>query len=991
MVTVAGTFTQRADKNLLQHSGFICIDIDNVGDLSDLKSQVYTDDYVYAGFDSVSGYGLCLIFVIKPKKHREAFAGICQYLLDKYGIVCDPTSVNESRARFVSYDPGLHYNPNAKLFDIYPQKQVPLSKIPKVIFAQNDFENIITQLQQRGVDIVVNYQEWLRVGFGLADKFGESGRTYFHQISSIGAKYNPSICDKQYTACIKAGKTGVTIASLYYYAKAAGVETVSKETRVISQTAQINKKGDRTKEDARAALQKDGINSTNADSIINQVFDQNVNSFLDDSLISKLELYLRQSYNLRRNEITRKIEIDGKFLDDKLFNDIWCDATKIFEKVTSEMLQRLINSSFTKDYNPFLDFFEKHSSRNPSGTIDALFDSIACADYQFARKFGKKWLVSIIASIHGQHSPLMIVLAGTLQGTGKCLGKGTRVLMFDGTIKNVEDVVIGDKLMGLNGASRTVLSLAHGTEQMYWIRQNKGIDYRVNESHILSLKNRDNHNTLNISVKDIFDKKGYSRYVGYRTQIENDIDKDLPVNPYFLGLWLGDGCSRLKSGLKIETEDNEIIEYLSSFTAENGYHLSKYEQKKSNSDSYGIVQGKGSGTGKKYDVDSFKNKFRALNLDRNKHIPSIYKFSSRKQRLQLLAGLIDADGSIASECNYEITQKNKTLAEDICFVCRSLGFRATMKAKVINLVPYWRITIGGNMSEIPVKISRKKIENTGFYNVLYTGIKIEKDIVDEYYGFEIDGDKLFCLEDFTVTHNTEFFRRLLPSELKDYYAESKLDAGKDDEILMTQKLLIMDDEMGGKSKKDEMKLKEMLSRQTFSLREPYGRANVDLNRLAVLCGTTNNEDILSDPTGNRRLIPIAVYNINHESYNAVDKIDVLMEAYHLYKSGFNWEMTREDIAELNSATARFEKYSSEYELCLQHFKIPDKGDVECFMTATEIKNYLETHSVQKLSLDRLGKELTRIGFEQKHKKIAKTTKRVYILSKVDTDIHQLTA
>jgi uncharacterized protein Smg (DUF494 family) len=61
------------------------------------------------------------------------------------------------------------------------------------------------------------------------------------------------------------------------------------------------------------------------------------------------------------------------------------------------------------------------------------------------------------------------------------------------------------------------------------------------------------------------------------------------------------------------------------------------------------------------------------------------------------------------------------------------------------------------------------------------------------------------------------------------------------------------------------------------------------------------------------------------------------------------------------------------------------------MTATEIKNYLETHSVQKLSLDRLGKELTRIGFEQKHKKIAKTTKRVYILSKVDTDIHQLTA
>ncbi len=60
--------------------------------------------------------------------------------------------------------------------------------------------------------------------------------------------------------------------------------------------------------------------------------------------------------------------------------------------------------------------------------------------------------------------------------------------MFDGTLKNVEDIKVGDKLMGDDSTPRNVLSITSGKEQMYWVRQNKAIDYRVNESHILSLK-----------------------------------------------------------------------------------------------------------------------------------------------------------------------------------------------------------------------------------------------------------------------------------------------------------------------------------------------------------------------------------------------------------------------------------------------------------------------------------------------------------------------
>ena len=102
---------------------------------------------------------------------------------------------------------------------------------------------------------------------------------------------------------------------------------------------------------------------------------------------------------------------------------------------------------------------------------------------------------------------------------------------------------------------------------------------------------------------------------------------------------------------------------------------------------------------------------------------------------------------------------------------------------------------------------------------------------------------------------TEFFRRLLPFELQEYYAESKLDAGKDDDILMCKKLIIMDDEFGGKSKKENKRFKELTSKQMFSIRAPYGRVSEDLTRLAVLCGTTNDFNLLDDPTGNRRILP----------------------------------------------------------------------------------------------------------------------------------------
>jgi len=198
------------------------------------------------------------------------------------------------------------------------------------------------------------------------------------------------------------------------------------------------------------------------------------------------------------------------------------------------------------------------------------------------------------------------------------------------------------------------------------------------------------------------------------------------------------------------------------------------------------------------------------------------------------------------------------------------------------------------------------------------------------------------------TGKTEWFRRLPPSSLKKYYAESKLDAGKDDDILMCQKLWVMDDEMGGKSKQDEKRFKELTSKSTFSLRAPYGRHNEDYKRLAILCGTSNAEDVINDPTGNTRILPIRVISIDHEAFNAIDKDELFMECVRAFESGEEWQLNKSELADLDAMGTDFETTPFERELILGHFSPPKAGSYSTFMTSTAIKDVIETRTRQKI-------------------------------------------
>lgn len=153
---------------------------------------------------------------------------------------------------------------------------------------------------------------------------------------------------------------------------------------------------------------------------------------------------------------------------------------------------------------------------------------------------------------------------------------------------------------------------------------------------------------------------------------------------------------------------------------------------------------------------------KSYGLIRNKHIPLDYKAGSRETRLEILAGLMDTDGSYTGK-GYDFISKRRQLSEDVAFVARSLGMAAYVASSTKSCnggapAEYWRVSISGDVDQIPCRLPHKKARpRLQKKSVLRTGIKIEPIGVGDYFGFDIDGDRLFMLGDFTVTHNTRIF------------------------------------------------------------------------------------------------------------------------------------------------------------------------------------------------------------------------------------------
>lgn len=362
------------------------------------------------------------------------------------------------------------------------------------------------------------------------------------------------------------------------------------------------------------------------------------------------------------------------------------------------------------------------------------------------------------------------------RGEGKCQAKGSLVLMFDGTLKKVEDVKVGDQLMGDDNTPRNVLSLVNGKEEMFEVIPMKGDSLTVTGDHLLSLKKRRGRvqrqgvrkrdrevgSIIDISLKDYLKESNNfkSKHLLYKVPIDWS-EQPVPIDPYFLGVWLGDGHSHIPS---ITTMDKEIVNCVHQMAESMNMEVhrlvkrKKGERIRNKAFTYNIVGIDQRTTNNKNKMNPLLNILRENNLINNKHIPQVYKANSREVRLQILAGLIDTDGNKNRDHSFQITLKNKRLMDDVLFIARSLGFHAEVrefKDRTYNNT-YYRAGITGDCSKIPVRIPRKKcLPRSNWKEVLVTGIKEVKSIGEaEYYGFNLDGNHRYVTGDFTVTHNS---------------------------------------------------------------------------------------------------------------------------------------------------------------------------------------------------------------------------------------------
>ena len=375
-------------------------------------------------------------------------------------------------------------------------------------------------------------------------------------------------------------------------------------------------------------------------------------------------------------------------------------------------------------------------------------------------------------------------------GTGKCLGKDTPVIMYNGEVKMIQNIKQGELVMGDDSTPRNVLSITSGTDEMYRVKTGKGDSYIVNSCHILTFQvsksisynkrknryvliwgdisgvvkskhfeNKEDAEKYNDKIPSLIDipileciensKKKY--WLEYFQGVYKGIDfteQDVKIDPYMMGLWLGDVTSVKPL---ITNIDREIIVYLENFCSNNGFILKQRNPNTRDKINYYISDPR------------FLDILREYNVYGNKHIPLIYKVNSREKRLQLLAGLIDSDGYLGCGV-YEINQKRKILADDIYFLAKSLGFqvKSCMYKDKKRVGTYYRLYISGNMTEIPVLLKRKKAsQRKQIKNHMVSEITIEHLGKDEYYGFELDGNHRFLLGNFLVTHNTAVIKTFI--------------------------------------------------------------------------------------------------------------------------------------------------------------------------------------------------------------------------------------
>jgi len=276
-------------------------------------------------------------------------------------------------------------------------------------------------------------------------------------------------------------------------------------------------------------------------------------------------------------------------------------------------------------------------------------------------------------------------------GKPGCFTKGTRIMLSTGDGCNVEDITVGDFIMGDDSVPRKVLELCNNSEEMFEIQPESGESYTVNRSHKLVLVGNDEI-IREITVNDYIGKPQdwKDNHKVFRVAV-NFYEKEVPFDSYNYGNNVG----------------NSLRNHVGNSTR-----------------------------------TSKPSKFEKITCISSVH--NIYKYNSPKVRSYVLAGFIDKNGEYDEKANaYIISGTKSILSKDILFLARTLGLTATDKDSTISIT--------GSISRLPsLKYKPKKYG----INNLRSKFKVESKGVGEYFGFTIDCNHRFLLESCDVVRIT---------------------------------------------------------------------------------------------------------------------------------------------------------------------------------------------------------------------------------------------
>ena len=340
------------------------------------------------------------------------------------------------------------------------------------------------------------------------------------------------------------------------------------------------------------------------------------------------------------------------------------------------------------------------------------------------------------------------------RGFAKAQSLDSRILTPSGWVR-MGDLREGGFVMGADGEPKKILGFSPTTEMdLYRLSTRDGRSTLCNLDHLWEVTCPSNTGKKKVVKKTSeilqnfksqrVDKRTGDSYTEYRYFIDTCAplqfeEKKLPLDPYTLGIWLGDGTS---ADGTVTSNDPEVFSYI------------PYKWRKTKA-------------AFRYQIYGIRSLLRSLHLLQNKHIPEIYKFASVEQRLALLQGLIDSDGYVLSGGkNFEFTSARKRLFDDVVDLVRSLGGTVTTGEQLTRFDKdsdyklSYRFSARLPKELCPAKLSRKAQLWVGSLKTkaAISNIEFEKRALGRC--MKVEGE-LYITDDYLVTHNTTMNQLLL--------------------------------------------------------------------------------------------------------------------------------------------------------------------------------------------------------------------------------------